>query len=66
MTPFYPDGMDLNITLERDGLPCRPCSKIGYSHCPKGHFSCMAEQDTRAIAAAASYWMEGGEAVVKK
>lgn len=66
MAPFYPDGMDQNITLERDGLSCRPCSKIGYGRCPKGHFRCMTEQDTQAIAAAASYWMEGGEAVVKK
>jgi ADP-heptose:LPS heptosyltransferase len=66
MTPFYPDGMDFNITLEQAALSCRPCSKIGYGRCPKGHFRCMAEQDPQVIAAAASYWMEGGEAVVKK
>ncbi|MFN8355441.1 MAG: glycosyltransferase family 9 protein [Spirosomataceae bacterium] len=24
-------------------LPCRPCSKIGYQRCPKGHFKCMNE-----------------------
>jgi ADP-heptose:LPS heptosyltransferase len=23
------------------GLSCRPCSKIGYDKCPKGHFKCM-------------------------
>jgi hypothetical protein len=22
-------------------LSCRPCSKIGYEKCPKGHFKCM-------------------------
>ncbi|MEP6615999.1 MAG: glycosyltransferase family 9 protein [Ginsengibacter sp.] len=22
-------------------LWCRPCSKIGYVHCPRGHFKCM-------------------------
>ena len=22
-------------------LYCRPCSKIGYKKCPKGHFKCM-------------------------
>lgn len=22
-------------------LPCRPCSKLGYSECPKKHFRCM-------------------------
>lgn len=26
------------------GLPCRPCSKIGYDRCPKEHFRCMNEQ----------------------
>lgn len=66
MTPFYPDGMDLNITLEQAGLSCRPCSKIGFGRCPKGHFRCMTGQDPQVIAAAARYWMEGGEAVVKK
>lgn len=32
-------------------LDCRPCSKIGYSSCPKGHFKCMQLQDTDVIAA---------------
>lgn len=27
--------------LEIKGLSCRPCSKIGYRKCPKGHFKCM-------------------------
>lgn len=27
--------------LEVKGLNCRPCSKIGHSKCPKGHFKCM-------------------------
>ncbi|WP_345163319.1 glycosyltransferase family 9 protein [Pontibacter saemangeumensis] len=29
--------------LEVHGLSCRPCSKIGYSKCPKGHFKCMRD-----------------------
>jgi ADP-heptose:LPS heptosyltransferase len=29
--------------LENNLLSCRPCSKIGYSKCPKGHFKCMVE-----------------------
>ncbi len=33
-------------------LACRPCSKIGYQQCPKGHFSCMRKQDLTQIAAA--------------
>ena len=27
--------------LENKKLKCRPCSKIGYDKCPKGHFKCM-------------------------
>ena len=29
------------IILEKKGLKCRPCSKIGYSECPEKHFLCM-------------------------
>jgi len=28
-------------SIEVGGLPCRPCSKIGYKKCPRGHFKCM-------------------------
>ena len=28
-------------TVEIKKLWCRPCSKIGYDKCPKGHFKCM-------------------------
>lgn len=30
-----------HYSLEVHGLHCRPCSKIGYKECPKGHFKCM-------------------------
>jgi len=33
--------------VEVKNLPCRPCSKIGYDNCPKGHFKCMVEIDER-------------------
>ena len=33
-------------------LSCRPCSKFGYSHCPKGHFHCMRNQNLDSIAMA--------------
>jgi ADP-heptose:LPS heptosyltransferase len=29
------------INLEVSELGCRPCSKIGFSHCPESHFKCM-------------------------
>jgi len=35
--------------IEVNGLPCRPCSKIGYDKCPKGHFKCMREIDESAF-----------------
>jgi lipopolysaccharide heptosyltransferase II len=31
--------------VEVQGLPCRPCSKIGYDKCPQGHFKCMRDID---------------------
>jgi len=33
------------INLEVNNLDCRPCSKIGFSACPKSHFKCMLKQD---------------------
>lgn len=27
--------------VEVKNLSCRPCSKLGYKKCPKGHFKCM-------------------------
>ncbi len=27
--------------LENNKIDCRPCSKIGFDKCPKGHFNCM-------------------------
>jgi len=30
-------------TWEVRGLDCRPCSKIGYAKCPRGHFRCMRD-----------------------
>ena len=29
--------------IEVKDLNCRPCSKIGFSKSPKGHFNCMQE-----------------------
>lgn len=40
-TPYLPaEGSKI---VEVTGLSCRPCSKIGYDHCPKGHFKCMKD-----------------------
>ncbi len=52
MSPFLENGLE--IRMEVEGLRCRPCSKIGFGRCPKGHFKCMLDQDTDAIAEAAN------------
>lgn len=36
--------------LKTESLGCRPCSKIGFNKCPKGHFKCMELQDVSDIA----------------
>ena len=38
-SPYY----SKNLILENNNLSCRPCSHIGKSKCPKGHFKCMKE-----------------------
>lgn len=30
-----------HTNIEVQNLDCRPCSKLGYASCPKGHFKCM-------------------------
>ncbi|MEZ4827035.1 MAG: glycosyltransferase family 9 protein [Bacteroidia bacterium] len=37
MTPWKTES----YILENKEVPCRPCSKIGFDICPKGHFNCM-------------------------
>lgn len=52
MYPFYPTGMDFNTSVQVEGLSCRPCSKIGYKKCPKGHFRCMRDIPVERILSA--------------
>lgn len=49
MWAYYPKGMAMAPRFEVKELSCRPCSKIGYAKCPKGHFRCMKQQDTKLI-----------------
>jgi len=39
---MYPYRTKFTI-FENKGLDCRPCSKIGYSGCPRKHFKCMRD-----------------------
>ena len=49
MYPHYGSGSDQKWSSHQVGVGCRPCSKIGYGKCPKGHFKCMMGQDATKI-----------------
>jgi ADP-heptose:LPS heptosyltransferase len=44
----YMAGNDSQV-IEIKNLSCRPCSKLGYKKCPKGHFKCMNDIDVNTI-----------------
>jgi len=51
MFPYFrPEYQKNSFIAEVKELSCRPCSKLGYSECPKGHFKCMNLIDTEEIA----------------
>ena len=51
MYPWYPAADRARwASAEVLGLDCRPCSRIGFAACPRGHFRCMREQRAAAIA----------------
>lgn len=41
MYPYAPKHPENSFIAELQNLSCRPCSKIGKTSCPKGHFKCM-------------------------
>jgi len=49
MYPYYGNQIDQHRVVEVKGLSCRPCSKIGFDVCPKGHFKCIEEINTRNL-----------------
>lgn len=41
MFPYFPEEMaDRSVIIEAE-VGCRPCSKLGFDRCPRGHFRCM-------------------------
>lgn len=53
MYPYYGSSGGSNSEIfEIRPLNCRPCSKLGYKKCPRGHFKCMNLIDTKMIAQA--------------
>jgi ADP-heptose:LPS heptosyltransferase len=53
MYPYYGSEDIKWISFEQKNLPCRPCTKIGFTQCPKGHFKCILDHDINEIALAA-------------
>ncbi|MBM3405034.1 MAG: glycosyltransferase family 9 protein [Bacteroidetes bacterium] len=44
MYPYFPEGfVNTSAQMEVNDLSCRPCSRLGYQKCPKGHFDCMGK-----------------------
>lgn len=55
MYPYFGDERPVvDLRAEVKNLKCRPCSKIGFQNCPKGHFNCMNKQKLEPIAQAAN------------
>jgi len=52
MSPYYgkQDVQQYLAEVPMEQLSCRPCSKLGFSTCPKGHFRCMTDINSSAIA----------------
>lgn len=48
MYPYLP-GKD-HFMFQVNNLNCRPCSKLGFNECPKGHFYCMEKLNLKSIA----------------
>lgn len=49
MAPYMPKHPGRSFVVEVNGLPCRPCTKIGFDKCPKNHFDCMNKIDENRI-----------------
>ncbi|MBA3664492.1 MAG: glycosyltransferase family 9 protein [Bacteroidetes bacterium] len=47
MGPYLPQPE--NQIMQVKDLSCRPCSKLGYDKCPRGHFKCMNDIDVSAF-----------------
>jgi lipopolysaccharide heptosyltransferase II len=49
---FFPFGTRA-LVMEEEGLSCRPCTHIGRSSCPLGHFRCMNDITVQRVTVAA-------------
>jgi ADP-heptose:LPS heptosyltransferase len=58
MYPYYGKDQIPNSKFEIRGLRCRPCSKIGYAKCPRGHFKCMKQISMDAVGETARQFLK--------
>ena len=50
---FFPPAGE-SIVVEQHDLDCRPCTPIGRSSCPRGHFRCMRDITPERVVGAVS------------
>ena len=50
MYPYLPTCPQRSCVVENKVLKCRPCHKLGFKQCPKGHFACMNTLNANEIA----------------
>ncbi len=56
MYPYLPDKE--SVIVEVKDLRCRPCSKIGFSRCPKKHHKCMNNIDEQLVVKTINKWLQ--------
>lgn len=55
--PYFSKNSKAKVYIfEKKDLKCRPCSRIGYNKCPKGHFKCMKNHNPIEISEIANSW----------
>jgi ADP-heptose:LPS heptosyltransferase len=52
MYPYKPHKK--SVIFQVQGLSCRPCTKLGFKKCPRGHFKCMADINDSEVATMAN------------
>ncbi|MGG9972505.1 glycosyltransferase family 9 protein [Ferruginibacter sp. SUN002] len=58
MYPYYGSRSNQQYSVvEVHKLWCRPCSKIGYDRCPRGHFKCMEKINVSEIVTLANRYL---------
>lgn len=61
MVPYMPEHPERSVIIEVKDLQCRPCTKIGYARCPKGHFDCMMKINELLIVQKAVKYLESAK-----